>query len=283
MTMPRSVETAQGERWPALGLGTAGLGERGGPRAGEVAALRDAFDIGYRLVDTAEMYGDGGAEEVVGEAVAGALRAGGLAREDLVVVSKVYPHHASERGVVQACERSLKRLRLDHLDLYLLHWRGGVPLAETVAGFEALQTRGLIRRWGVSNFDVDDLRELGGADCAANQVYFSLSTRGPEFDLLPWQRERRMPLMAYSPLDVGTLADHPGLDGVAGRHSATPAQVALAWVLHQAGVLAIPKAAQPHHLKLNWAAATIRLSSDDLAEIDHAFPPPRRKAALAMR
>jgi diketogulonate reductase-like aldo/keto reductase len=283
MNAQRTVETPPGDRWPVLGLGTAGLGERNGPRAGEIAAVREAFDIGYRLVDTAEMYGDGGAEEVVGEAVAGALRAGGLRREDLIVVSKVYPHHASERGVVEACARSLKRLQLDHLDLYLLHWRGNLPLAETVAGFEALRTRGWIRRWGVSNFDVDDLRELGDADCAANQVYFSLSARGPEFDLLPWQRERRMPLMAYSPLDVGALANHRGLRGVAGAHAATPAQIALAWVLHQPGVLAIPKAAQPRHLKLNWAAAKIRLTGDELAELDRAFPPPRCKLALAMR
>lgn len=283
MDTPRTVETPQGERWPTLGLGTWRMGESDGQRASEVAAVREAFDIGYRLVDTAEMYGDGGAEEVVGEAIAGALRTGGQKREDLVVVSKVYPHHASERGVVEACERSLKRLKLDQLDLYLLHWRGSVPLAETVAGFETLRARGLIRRWGVSNFDVDDLRELGGADCTANQVYFSLSARGPEFDLLPWQRERRLPLMAYSPLDVGALANHRGLRGVAGRHAATAAQVALAWVQHQPGVIAIPKAVQPRHLKLNWAATKIRLTSDDLAELDRAFPPPHRKLALAMR
>lgn len=283
MNTPRTVETPQGDRWPVLGLGTAGLGERNGPRAGEVASVREAFDIGYRLVDTAEMYGDGGAEEVVGEAIAGALRTGGLRREDLVVVSKVYPHHASESGVVEACERSLRRLNLDHLDLFLLHWRGSVPLAATVAGFETLRARGLVRRWGVSNFDVDDLRELGDADCAANQVWFSLGARGPEFDLLPWQRERHVPLMAYSPLDVGALAHHRGLRGVAGVHAATPAQIALAWVLHQPGVLAIPKAVQLRHLKLNWAASKIRLASEELAELDRAFPPPRRKVALAMR
>lgn len=279
----RTVETPQGDRWPALGLGTWRMGEDGARRAAEVAALREAFEIGYRLVDTAEMYGEGGAEEVLGEAIAGALRDGALKRDDLVVVSKVYPHNASERGVVEACERSLRRLGLAQLDLYLLHWRGSVPLAETVAGFEALRARGLIRRWGVSNFDVADLRELPAGACAANQVYYSLSARGLEFDLLPYQREQRMPLMAYSPLDVGALANHRGLRAVAGRHAATPAQVALAWVLRQPEVIAIPKAVQTRHLKLNWAAAKLRLTPDDLADLDRSFPPPRRKQALEMR
>ena len=282
MDATRTVETPQGDRWPALGLGTCRMGEDSARRAAEVAALREAFEIGYRLVDTAEMYGEGGAEEVVGEAIAGALGAGGLRREDLVVVSKVYPHNASASGVVEACERSLKRLRLDQIDLYLLHWSGNVPLADMVAGFETLRARGLIRRWGVSNFDVDDLRELPAGACAANQVYYSLSARGLEFDLLPYQREQRLPLMAYSPLDVGALAQHRGLRTVAGRHAATPAQVALAWVLHRPGVIAIPKAVQSRHLKLNWAAAKIRLTPDDLADLDRAFPPPRRKVALAM-
>jgi diketogulonate reductase-like aldo/keto reductase len=283
MDAHRTVDTPQGDRWPALGLGTWRMGEDKAQRSAEVTALCEAFEIGYRVVDTAEMYGEGGAEEVVGEAVAGALRAGGLKREDLVVVSKVYPHNASERGVVEACERSLRRLRLEQLDLYLLHWRGSVPLAETVAGFETLRARGLIRRWGVSNFDVADLRELPAGACAANQVYYSLSARGLEFDLLPWQREHRMPLMAYSPLDVGALAQHRGLRTVAGRHAATPAQVALAWVLRQPGVMAIPKAVQSQHLKLNWAAAQIRLTPDDIADLDRAFPPPQRKQPLEMR
>lgn len=286
MQPPLTVETPQGDRWPVLGLGTAGLGEHNGPRAGEVAALREAFDIGYRLVDTAEMYGDGGAEEVVGEAIAGALRGGGLRREDLVVVSKVYPHHASERGVVEACERSLKRLRLDQLDLYLLHWRGNVPLAETVAGFEALRKRGLIRRWGVSNFDVDDMEELlrvrGGAACAANQVYYSLGERGAGFALLPWLQRHRMPLMAYCPIDQGRLAGDAALDGVARRHGASASQVALAWALQQPGVMAIPKAVREVHLRENFAAASLRLSTADLAEIDANFPPPKRRGSLAM-
>ncbi len=285
--MEHTVENPAGERWPALGLGTWQYGEASGRRAAELRALREALEIGYRLFDTAEMYGEGGAEEVLGEAIAGALRGGAVRREDLVVVSKVYPHHASERGVVQACERSLKRLKLDAIDLYLLHWRGAEPLAATVAGFRRLQQRGLVRHWGVSNFDVDDLQELegvaGGRACACNQVWFSVGERGPGFALLPWQRERRMPLMAYSPIDQGALAAHAALQPVADRHGATPAQVALAWVLAQPGVIAIPKAARSQHLRENWAAAALKLDDADLAAIDRAFPPPTRARPLAMR
>ncbi len=285
--MDATVETPAGERWPALGLGTWQYGESSGRRAAEVRALREAVDLGYRLFDTAEMYGEGGAEEVLGEALNGALRAGAVKREDLVVVSKVYPHHASESGVVKACEGSLKRLKLDRVDLYLLHWRGAEPLAATVAGFRRLQQRGLVRHWGVSNFDVDDLRELeglaGGRDCACNQVYFSVSERGPAFALLPWQRQRRMPLMAYSPIDQGALAANTQLRPLAERHRATPAQVALAWVLAQPGVIAIPKAASSKHLQENLAAAQLPLDEADFAAIDRAFPPPTRARPLAMR
>jgi len=282
----RMISPSGGGAWPALGLGTWRMGESASRRAAEVRALRQAFEIGYRLIDTAEMYGEGGAEEVVGEALAGAMREG-LARDDVIVVSKVYPHNASADGVVAACQRSLARLGIDRLDLYLLHWRGGVPLADTVAGFERLLQRGLIRRWGVSNFGVDDLRELdgvaGGAACSANQVCFSLAERGVEFDLLPWQRQRGMPLMAYSPIEQGALADHPSLRAVAARHAATPAQIALAWVLSHDGVIAIPKAVQALHLRHNWAAARIVLDSADRAALDRVFPPPRRRQPLAMR
>jgi len=282
-----TVSLPSGEDWPALGLGTWRMGEAASRRGAEVRALRQAFELGYRLIDTAEMYGEGGAEELVGEALAGAVAEGLLAREEVIVVSKVYPHNASRDGVVAACERSLRRLAIDRLDLYLLHWRGGVPLAETVAGFEALQRRGLIRRWGVSNFDRDDLHELdgvpGGRACSANQVYFSLSERGVEFDLLPWQRSRQMPLMAYSPIDQGALADHPSLRAVAERHATTPAQVALAWVLQHDNVIAIPKAAQALHLRHNLAAARIALDAADRAALDRVFPPPKRKLPLAMR
>ena len=279
------VTFPSGEERPALGLGTWRMGEDKAQRAAEVRALRLALDIGYRVVDTAEMYADGGAEAVLGRAVAEALREG-VPRDELFVVSKVLPQHATPDGVLAACESSLRRLQLDCLDLYLLHWRGGVPLGDTVRGFEQLQRRGWIRQWGVSNFDLDDLRELatlpGGKGCAANQVYYSLSERGIEFDLLPWQRLHQMPLMAYSPVDQGALVDHPSLRAVAESHRATPAQVALAWVLRQPGVMAIPKSSRAVHLHDNWASQELRLSAAELAQIDELFPPPRRRRPLAV-
>ncbi len=264
------------------------MGEQRARRQAEVAAIRLAIEIGYRVIDTAEMYGEGGAEEVVGEAVGAALAAG-VARESLVIVSKVYPQHATREQMIAACERSLRRLKLPQIDLYLLHWRGAVPLAETLAGFAELRRRGWIRRWGVSNFDTADMRELAalpqGADCAANQVYYSLGRRGVEFDLLPWMRERHMPLMAYCPVDQGALAGPrapTGLREIAARHAASPAQVALAALLAQDGVIAIPKAVQATHLRENWAARAIELDEADRRAIDLAFPPPRRKTPLAM-
>ncbi len=282
----KQVSLPDGSAVPALGLGTWKIGERASAKAAEVAALRLALELGYRLFDTAEMYGEGGAETLLGQALAEAQRGSGAAREELFIVSKVYPHNASERGVVAACERSLQRLRLDHLDLYLLHWRGQYPLAETLRGFVQLQQRGLIRRWGVSNFDADDMRELaalpGAEGCMTNQVYYSLSQRGIEFDLLPWQRAHRMPLMAYSPIDQGTLAAARGLAPLAERHRATPAQIALAWLLARGDVIAIPKAVRETHLRDNLAAAAIELSAADLAELDRLFPPPTRKQSLAM-
>jgi diketogulonate reductase-like aldo/keto reductase len=280
------VTFPSGEERPALGLGTWRLGEDGSQRAAEVRALRLALDIGYRVFDTAEMYGDGGAESALGLALAEAQR-DGLKRDELFVVSKVLPQHASEAGVLAACEASLRRLRLECIDLYLLHWRGGLPLAETVHGFEQLQRRGWIRQWGVSNFDLDDLRELaavpGGKGCAANQVYYSLSERGVEFELLPWQQLHQMPLMAYSPIDQGELAARPALRELAENHRATPAQVALAWVLRKAGVMAIPKALRAVHLRQNWAAQNLQLGDTELAQLDRLFPPPRGKRPLAVR
>jgi len=280
------VTFPSGEQRPALGLGTWRLGEQPDRRGAEVAAVRLALEMGWRVLDTAEMYGDGGAEQVTGLALAEAQRAG-LARADLFVVSKVLPTHAGERAVQAACEASLRRLKLDCLDLFLLHWRGPVPLAETVRGFEQLQRRGLIRMWGVSNFEMSDLRELGavpgGKACATNQVYYSLSQRGVEFDLLPWQRLHQVPLMAYSPFDQGELVDHAALRPLAERHRATPAQVALAWLLRQPGVMAIPKAGNAVHLRHNWAAQQLNLSDADLAELDAAFAPPRRAQPLAVR
>jgi len=271
---------------PALGLGTWRMGESGARRAAEVAAVHRALELGYRLIDTAEMYGEGGAEEVVGQALAEACAAGVVRREDVVVVSKVYPHNGSARGVQQACDRSRARLRLDTIDLYLLHWRGSVPLAQTVDGFTRLADAGHVRRWGVSNFDVADLQELwrhpAGAQCAANQVWYSASQRGIEFDLLPWQRERHLPTMAYSPIDQGMLAAHDGLTAIGRPRSLSAAQVALAWALRDGDVIAIPKAAREPHLRDNLAAAAAVLTPDELAAVDRLFPPPRRRRPLAM-
>ena len=279
------ISLPDGSPMPRFGLGTWRMGERRATHSGELAALRLALELGYRLFDTAEMYGEGGAESLLGEAFAPALR-GPLRRDELFVVSKVYPQHAGTQDVVAACERSLRRLQLDHLDLYLLHWRGAVPLRETVRGFEQLQTRGLIRHWGVSNFDLDDMLELaevpGGAACSANQVWYSLSRRGVEFDLLPWQRQRQMPLMAYSPIDQGVLAEHTGLAALAERLGRTPGQLALAWTLARPGVVSIPKSSDPLRLRQNLEAARWTLSAEDLAGLDRLFPPPRRKQAFVV-
>jgi len=274
---------------PALGLGTAGLGETAAgssARAREVSALRLALQVGYRLIDTAEMYGDGGAEEVVGAALRAWSAQPGCRREDLFVISKVLPHNASRRGTIEACERSLARLGLDRIDLYLLHWRGPHPLGDTVAAFEELRAAGRIGQWGVSNFDLDDLRELwrlpAGEACAADQVYYCASERGVEFDLLPALRQRGMPLIAYTPLGLGRLARDATLATVGARYGATAAQAALAWLLAQPGVIAIPKAVQARHLRENLAAASLRLDAEDCARIDRAHPPPSRKRPLAM-
>jgi diketogulonate reductase-like aldo/keto reductase len=281
----RTVMLPHGEDVPALGLGTWRMGESAGTYTAEVAAVRLALDVGWRLVDTAEMYGEGGAERVVGDALAQALR-GGLTRDEVFIVSKVLPQNAGMRSAVDACQRSLRRLKLDRIDLYLLHWRGAVPLAETVEAFEKLQQRGWIRHWGVSNFDLEDMLELsgvpGGSACAGNQVYYSLSERGVEFELLPWQRVRQMPLMAYCPLDRGVLGKHPSLAAVAERFRATPAQIALAWVLSQPGVIALPKAVREAHLRENLAAADLALDRDARAALDRLFPPPSQRSPLTV-
>lgn len=275
-----------GGQAPVLGLGTWHLGESRATRHQEAAAVAAALAMGYRAIDTAEMYGSGGAEEVVGQALRESLAAGVVRREDLFIVSKVLPGNASRRGTVSACEASLRRLNLDYLDLYLLHWAGPHPLRETVAAFEALQARGLIRRWGVSNFDRDAMQALwtmpGGSACAANQVYYSLSERGIEFDLLPRQAERGVPTMAYCPVDQGALATHPGLQALAGPLGCSATQLALAWVLRQPQVMPIPKAGNPAHLRENLAAAGLVLEAATLAALDGLFPPPRRRQPLAM-
>ena len=274
------------ENRPSLGLGTWRMGESASTRKTELAAVRLALDMGWRVIDSAEMYGEGGAEQIVGTALADALRAGSLSRQDLFIVSKVYPHNASAAGVERACERSLKRLGLDHLDAYLLHWRGSVPLAETVRAFESLRERGRIRHWGVSNFDLADMQELvaleGGDRCAINQIYYSLTARGPAFDLVPWQQARGIVTMAYSPVDQGSLARHAGLTRLARGRQASAAQVALAWLTAQPGVMAIPKAVREAHLRENLDAAALALTAAETAAIDRMFPPPTGKTALAM-
>ena len=282
----QNVRFPDGSTWPALGLGTWRMGEAARARSAEVAAVRLALEIGYRVIDTAEMYGEGGAEQVVGQALAEAMRAGTVRRDEVFVVSKVYPHNASRAGLRAACERSRRRLGLDRIDLYLLHWRGELPLSETLAGFEALQSQGAIGQWGVSNFDVDDMEELlalpGGAACASNQVCYSLDERGAGFDLLPWLQRQGMPLMAYCPIGQGRLAADAALAEMGRRLGATASQLALAWAMQRSGVMAIPKAVREAHLRENFAAASLQLSAADLAAIDARFPPPKRRTALAM-
>lgn len=281
------VTLPDGERWPVLGLGTWRLGEQARQKDSEAALIEHALDIGYRLIDTAEMYGEGGAEKVVGQALAVALRKPGLSRSQLQIVSKFYPHHADTAGMVRACEASLRRLNLDSIDLYLLHWRGEVPLADTLKGFDELRRRGRIRHWGVSNFSMADLRELSGlkadSKCASNQVYYSLSERGVEFDVLPWMRRRSMPLMAYCPIDGGTLPRHRGLAALAQPLGLSAAQLALAWVASQPGVIAIPKAGNLAHLVENWRCRQIELDVATRKALDEQFPPPAHAQPLAMR
>jgi diketogulonate reductase-like aldo/keto reductase len=276
----RSVSLPDGTKVPAIGQGTWRMGEGQRGAAEEEDALRLGIDLGMTLIDTAEMYGDGAAEEVVGRAVAGR-------RDEVFLVTKVYPHNASRTGVPAACGRSLKRLGVEVIDLYLLHWRGGVPLAETVAAFEKLKAEGKIRHWGVSNLDPGDMRELlgvkGGTGCAVNQVLYSPEHRGIEFDLLPWQATQGIPVMAYSPVGQGgRLLRGAALGAVARRHGATPAQVAIAWGLRHGHVISIPKAGSATHVRENAAAAAIVLTDEDLAAIDVAYPAPTRATSLAM-
>lgn len=284
--VPR-IAGPHGERWPALGLGTWRFGEATRDMEREIATLRRALEIGYRLIDTAEMYGDGGAERVVGRAIRDAMRQGGLERQQLRVVSKAYPQHADAAGLKRACDASRRRLQLDSIDLYLLHWRGDIPLAQTLDGFQQLQQSNWIRHWGVSNFDHADMVELarhsGAAACAANQVYYSLSERGVEFDLLPWMRERGMPTMAYCPIDGGQLAKHAELAALARSLGMTAAQLALAWLLAQPDVMVIPKAGSDRHLQENWGCRSTTLSAATLNQLEALFPAPTRKQPLAMR
>ena len=264
---------------PALGIGTWNMGESHAEEAQEVASIRKAVELGMTVVDTAEMYADGRSEEIVGKAIADL-------RDEVFLVSKVYPFNASATGTIEACERSLKRLGVDHLDLYLLHWRGSHPLEETVAAFEKLKQSGKIRDWGVSNFDTDDMEELfeveNGRNCAVNQVLYNLSRRGVEYDLLPWCQEKGVPLMAYSPIEQGRILNNHELIRIAKAYQATPAQVALAFLLERDGVLAIPKSAKPERVEENRGATDLDISDEDWASLDAAFPPPTRKTSLAM-
>jgi diketogulonate reductase-like aldo/keto reductase len=275
----RFVTLRSGERVPALGQGTWHMGEDPRLAAEEAAALRLGIDLGMTLIDTAEMYGSGGAEEVVARA------ANGL-RDKLFIVSKVYPHNASRAGIVAACERSLKRLATDRIDLYLLHWRGSIPLAETLEGFQRLQRDGKIRHHGVSNFDRADMAEWvalnGGDTVAADQVLYNLAGRSPEWDLIPWCREHRVASMAYTPLGTGNMLGSPVIADVARRRGATPAQVALAWLLRQPGTIVIPKASRREHVRENHGALDITLTQEDLTTLDRAFPPPKGKRPLGM-
>jgi len=275
----RSVTLRNGERVPALGQGTWHMGEDRRRAAEEAASVRLGIDLGMTLIDTAEMYGSGGAEEVVARAAEGL-------RDSLFIVSKVYPHNASRTGVVASCERSLKRLATDRIDLYLLHWRGSIPLAETLEGFQRLQRDGKIRHHGVSNFDRADMAEWaalqGGDTVAADQVLYNLTRRGPEWDLAPWCRERQVAMMAYTPLGTGGMLGNPALREIARQRGATPAQIALAWLLRQDGTIVIPKASRPEHVRENRGALDVRLTEQDLSAIDRAFPPPKGKSRLGM-
>lgn len=255
------------------------MGDDPSRRGEELDALRTGIELGLTLIDTAEMYGDGRSESLVGEAIAGQ-------RREVFLVSKVLPSNASRKGTVRACESSLRRMRTDRVDLYLLHWSGSYPLQETVRGFEDLLASGKIRSWGVSNLDLEEMKKLvalpGGKACATNQVLYNLSRRGIEFDLLPWSRKNSIPIMAYSPVEQGRILDNKALREVARRLGATPAQVALAWVLRQEGVVAIPKAASVAHVRENRAALDLKLGQEDLADLDKAFPPPKRRTPLEM-
>ncbi|TQS25145.1 aldo/keto reductase [Microbispora sp. KK1-11] len=273
----RTTKLPSGEEVPVLGQGTWRMAEDRSLRETEIRALRLGVELGMTLIDTAEMYADGRAERLVGEAIAGH-------RDEVFLVGKVLPQNATRTGAVAACEGSLRRLGTDRLDLYLLHWRGPVPLEETLAAFEHLVAAGLVRHWGVSNFDVSDMEEVvalpGGAAVQTDQILYNLVRRGPEYELIPWCRERGLPIMAYSPIEQGRMLDHPALFDVADRHEATPAQVALAWVLRNDGVIAIPKAGDPAHVRHNAAALGVHLTHDDLLLLDAAFPPPLSRRPL---
>jgi diketogulonate reductase-like aldo/keto reductase len=273
---PLSTTFPNGAVVPLLGQGTWMMGQGRRPASEEIEALRLGIDLGLTLIDTAEMYGDGAAETLVGKAIAGR-------RHETFIVTKVLPSHGKRKAAIAACEASLRRLGIDRIDLYLLHWPGSVPIAETIGAFTTLQEQGKIAAWGVSNFDTEAMAEIHAISpaCQTNQVLYNLGRRGIEFDLLPWCRVHAMPIMAYSPLEQGRLVGHPELAAVARRHAATEAQIALAWVLAQ-GVIAIPKSGDASHVRDNAAAAAIDLTAEDRAQLGNAFPPPKKRQRLEM-
>ena len=275
----RTLKLPGGAAVPVLGQGTWNMGDRAALRKQELAALRLGIELGMSLIDTAEMYGDGASEQLVGEAIEGR-------RDSVFLVSKVLPAHANKSATIAACERSLRRLRTDSIDLYLLHWRGNDPLFETVSAFEKLKSDGKIGAWGVSNFDLDDMEELtsvtSGGNVQTNQVLYNLTRRGIEHDLMPWSTQQGVPIMAYSPIEQARLLNNKLLGKIAARHGASPSQIALAWVLRQPGVLAIPKASSLAHVRDNAKSLDVVLTERDLEELDQAFPPPKQKLPLAM-
>jgi diketogulonate reductase-like aldo/keto reductase len=279
MTDIPHITLPDGEKVPAYGQGTWHMGESRGRLADEAAALKLGIELGITLIDTAEMYGNGVAEEIVAQAM-------GNNRDRLFIVSKVLPYNASRQGTIEACERSLKRLKTDRIDLYLLHWRGSHPFAETLAGFERLQRDGKIRHHGVSNFDRGEMEEWArldaGKSVASNQILYNLTRRGPEWEVIPWCRERNVSIMAYSPIEQGRMLGHKALGEVGARHGATPAQVALAWLLRQDGMIVIPKASRQEHVRENLGALDLKLTDQDLADLDRAFPPPKGRSNLGM-
>jgi diketogulonate reductase-like aldo/keto reductase len=277
MNPARSIPLRSGEKIAALGQGTWHFAESPARRSEEVASIRLGIELGMTVIDTAEMYSNGAAEALVGEAIAGR-------RSEVFLVDKVLPHHATRGGTLRACEASLGRLGVDYIDLYLLHWRGRIPFVETIEGFAELKLHGMIRYWGVSNLDIDDMIELsgvpGGDEVQTNQILYNLTRRGPEYALLPWLAQHGIPTMAYSPIEQGRLLEHPALQPIAQRHDATPAQIALAWVLQHDGVAAIPRARTLPHVRQNAAARDIELTRNDLHDLDRAFPPPTRPRPL---
>ncbi|KAA0547488.1 aldo/keto reductase [Bacillus sp. BGMRC 2118] len=278
----RTVILPDGTSLPAIGQGTWYMGENPQLRENEIKALQTGIELGMTVIDTAEMYGNGGSERLVGEAIKGR-------REHVFLVSKVFPHNAGLDKIAKACENSLKRLGIDHLDLYLLHWRGSVPLSETIEGMEKLRQEGKIARWGVSNFDTVDMEELwntaGGKKCMVNQVLYHIGSRGIDYNLLPWQRDHNMPIMAYSPLAQGgslrrQLLTDPTIKEIAEKYNVQPLQIALAWTIRSGNVLSIPKAVQEEHVLANAEAAMIELTEADLNRLDELFPKPSRKMPL---